>query len=182
MPARLPRALVASALLALLCCGDLDRFEVAEESTATLPGATLLERLAGDVGFGGFLDMDLRESQELRNQGVEPHQIDSVRLSELSLSVAAPSGQDFTFLESLEFYVESAGLPRRRIARGGPFAAGAGRVDLELDDVELAPYAAAESMSITTEATGRRPPQSTTINAALRLQIDVDVTGAACGG
>lgn len=177
-----PLAATAAALFALLNCGGLDTFELREESSARIDGGTLLEQFVGDLGFGSLLNLDVTESEELKNQGVERHQIDSVRLTSLALTITdPPSGQDFTFLESLEFYVEAPGLPRQRIARGGPFPAGATRVELAADDLELAPYAAAESMRVTTAVTGRRPRQDTTVLAELALTVDVDVSGAACG-
>jgi hypothetical protein len=177
------RAAGLGALLALLCCGGLDTFVVTEKASAVIPGASLFEQLAGDFGFGDFLDMDLSQNQELKNQGVEKGQLDSVRLISLALTVVEPaSGQDFGFLEELRFYVETEGLPRLLIASGGPFPAGASRVELNLADVDMEPYATAPAMKVTTEATGRRPRQQTTIEAELQLEVDVDVSGVACGG
>ena len=181
---RAERAAVVLVLLLLVVrCAGLDTFEVNESADSTIQGATILENLVGDIGFSGFLDMDIAQSTELQNQGVERHQIDAVHVTALSLTITdPPSGQDFTFLDSLEFYVEAPSVSRQRIAFGGPFAAGAARIELQLDDIDLAPYAAAPSMSITTEATGRRPSQTVTISAAMTLLVDVNVGGALCGG
>ena len=175
-------AVVGLVLLAPLCCGGLDTFDISEESTTTVEAGTLLEQLAGDLGFGGFLNMDVSQSEELKNQGVEKEDIDSVRLASLVLEITdPPADQDFGFLESLEVFVEAAGSPRARIARGGPFPAGARRVELAVDEVELEPYATAEAMSVTAEVTGRRPDRATTVKATMELRVDVDVTGVACG-
>lgn len=176
------RLFALGVLVALGNCGGLDNFEIHEDATAVIPGGTLLDQLASDAGFDGFLNMDVDQSQELKNQGVRKNQIDSLKLKQLTLEITQPAGQDFTFLESLEFFIEAAGLPRKRIASGGPFASGATRVELAVDDVELKPYATAESMNVTTQVTGRRPPQETTVKAALTFGVDVDVLGAACGG
>ena len=169
-------------LAALGACGGLDTFDIAESSAATIQGASILEQIVGDVGFGGFLNMDISQSEEFKNQGVEKNQIDSVRLKTLTLTITnPPSGQDFTFLESLKFYAEAEGLARTLIATGGPFAAGSSSVGLDVEDVELAPYASAPSMNVTTEATGRRPGQDTTVDAAIVLTVDANVSGAVCG-
>lgn len=173
--------LLTSILLTALACGGLDTFTITEESTATIQGS-ILGQLVSDLGFGGFLSMDLSQNETLANQGVSREQIDSVFVRSLTLTITAPpSGQDFTFLDSLEFYVEAPGEPRRLIASGGPFQAGLTTVGLDLENVDLAPYAAAESMSITTEASGRPPAQDTTIQAQIELEVDVNVDGALCG-
>ena len=52
---------------------------------------------------------------------------------------------------------------------------------LTLDDVDLAPYAAAATMDLKTVVQGRRPDQDTTIDASVDFLIDVNVTGALCG-
>jgi hypothetical protein len=176
------RLLATGAVLTLLCCGGIDNFDVTEESTTTIPGASLFEQLAGDMGFGSFMTMDLSQSEELKNQGVEKSQIDSARLTALTLTVTEPAdGQDLTFMESLKFFVEAQGLERRLIASGGPFPAGENQVELALEDVDLAPYAVAPTMKVTAEVSGRRPKQQTSILARMTLNVDVNVSGVACG-
>ena len=116
------------------------------------------QQLVGDVGFGNFASFDITQSQELKNQGVKREQITSVKLTKLSIEVTSPAnGQDLTFIDSLTFFVESPGVAKKEIAKGGPFTAGATKADLTLVDLELAPYAAAPSMTFTTAATGKRP-------------------------
>jgi hypothetical protein len=177
------RTCAMGALLALLCCGGMDTFDVAEEASATIEGASLFEQLAGDMGFGSFLNMDISQSQELKNQGVEKNQIDSVKLTTLTLTIAdPPSGQDFSFLQELSFFVEAEGLPRKLIASRTSFPSGETSVAMTIEDVELAPYATAPSMNISAEVNGRRPSHQTTIKADMSLKVDVNVSGVACGG
>lgn len=49
---------------------------------------------------------------------------------------------------------------------------------MEILDVELREYAAADSMTITTTATGVTPEEDTTIRASVVLDVDVNVDGA----
>ncbi|MDF1561728.1 MAG: hypothetical protein P1V51_01720 [Deltaproteobacteria bacterium] len=164
-------------------CGGIDRIRIRETATAEIPPSTLLENLVGDLGFSQFATLDLSQNQELQNQGIEKHQIDHVYLQELALQITAPpSGQDFTFIDRLEFFVESDGLPTELLAAGGPFAADLTAVNLDVEDVDLAPYVTAPSMAITTQVQGRRPRERTTIEASLRFQVDVNVGGLVCGG
>jgi hypothetical protein len=170
-----------AALVALATCGGLDTFSITETQRTVIQGSPLPDVL-GLVTFTGFNQMDISSNEELQNQGVERHQIDSVRLTRLTMQLVEPGpNQDFTFIDSIAFFVESAGLEKKRIASGGPFPADATSVELALDDVDLGPYAAAESMSITTEAEGEAPPENRTIEATIALDVDVNVEGALCG-
>lgn len=174
---------LATLLIALTVvgCGSegIDTFTITEKATATVEKGTLLEQLAGDLPFGdAFLNFDVASNQEFKNQGVKKSQIDSVKLSLLKLTIASPAtGQDFTFIKSLAFFIEAEGLERKRIASGGPFEEGVKSVSLALDPVEMASYVAAPKMALTTEVNGKRPQNKTTIAAEIRLRIDVNVTG-----
>jgi hypothetical protein len=173
---------IALVCLPLVTCSGIDNFQIDEKSSTTIPGATLIEQLV-NVGFAGFGNIDITQNTSLKNQGVTKDQIDSVKLSHVTMRITnPPSGQDFTFMSSLKFFVEAPGVQRALIAQGGPFPEGALTVDLQIEDVELAPYAAAERMTITTEANGQRPRQDTTIEATMGLDVDVNIGGAICGG
>jgi hypothetical protein len=139
--------------------------------------------LLGTISFAGFDNFDITQNASLKNQGVSKDQIDSAKMFKVEMKVISPaSGQDFTFINSLKFFVEAPGLPRALLASGGPFPANATTVELDLEDVELKPYVTAESMDITTESSGQKPRQDTTIEATIGLDVDVNVGGAICGG
>lgn len=166
----------------LSTCSGIDNFDIEESSTSTIPAGSPLEQVLGNLGFGNFLNLDITQNQTLQNQGVTKDQIDSVHITKLTLRITSPaSGQDFTFISSLKFYVGSEGLERALIASGGPFPSGASTIDLTVENVDLAPYVAAPSLDITTEANGRRPNQETTVEATIDLDVDVNVGGVICG-
>lgn len=166
----------------LVTCGGLTRVSTTQSATATIPGATLLEVLTGSVDFANLGSFDIAQSQEFKNQGVKREQINSVKIRTLTLTITAPpNGQDFTFLQSIAFFVEAAGQPKKEIARGGPFAVGSKEVSLTVLDVELAPYATAPSMTFTTVATGNKPRNTTTLEAKVVLDADVNIGGVLCG-
>jgi hypothetical protein len=169
-------------LIGLITCGGLTHITVSQTASATIPGASLLESLVGDVGFGGFANFDITQSQELKNQGVKREQIDSVKIQSLTLEITAPpSGQDFTFLESIAFFVDAPGQPQKQVAHGGPFTAGATSISMTIDDVELAPYATATSMTFTSKVTGKKPKTETVVLAKVILGADVNIGGLICG-
>lgn len=166
---------------ALAACGGLDTFTIEQTAQTTVSGASILEQLAGDLGFDDLATFDVTENETLANQGVTKNQIDSVTISTLSLRVLSPMDGDFTFLDSLEFFVSSGDMQTERIASGGPFAMGDSEVFMNIDMVELVPYATADSMMITTQVEGRRPDQETQIEARIELLVDVSVTGLLSG-
>lgn len=165
----------------VVACGGLDTFTIERTAQTNVPGASILEQLAGDLGFDDLATFDITDDETLANQGITKNQIDSVTISSLSLRVVSPMGGDFTFLDSLEFFASSSDMEAKRIAAGGPFAMGESEVFMSLDMVELAPYATADSMMITTQVEGRRPDQETQIEARIELLVDVNVSGLISG-
>lgn len=170
------RGWTAAAILlaALSCKGKLFSITIADEAETVVPKGTLVETLISDFGFGEFVSMDLTEAQELQNQGVAPGDIKDVRLVIFELEATAPAGSDLSFLNSLEVWVESPGLPAVLIASQDQFPPGQALVEFEIQDVDLTEYVVSESLTLTTEVDGRRPESSTTVLA--RYEIDVGVT------
>jgi hypothetical protein len=168
-------------LLIAVSCRSLDVFDVHESSAAVVPGGSALELLAGDAGFGSLVGFDISQNETIKNKGVDRHEIDSVRLETLRLTVTdPPSGQDLSFLDQVQFYVSAEGLERKLIADGGPFPDGATTVLLNIKAVELAPYVAAPQMDITADVNGHRPPQDTTVQADVGMMVNVNLDGALC--
>ena len=178
----LANARIAFLLVPLATCSGVDNFRITESSESSISGATIVEILLGDLGFGDWLNLDITQNETLANQGIERHQLDSVHLYSLTLDIIdGHPEQDFSFIETIRFYVESPGLESKLIAQGGPFVDGLTSVGMDLEPVNLASYAGAESMTITTDVTGRRPDRRTTLKAEIVLSVDVSVAGILCG-
>lgn len=157
-------------------CGGIDNFDVPIDAKATIPAGTVLDQLLDPLSFGGLESIDL--SQDLKNQGVAKSDVDSVQLQTFSLSISAPAGQTFDFMDSVSFFVETEGQPKALVAKLDPVPQGAAKIDLGVESgLELAPYVIAPSMRMTTSVVGKRPMEQTTIAAHLVLDIDVNVTG-----
>lgn len=162
----------------IACDAVLATISVEQEATTDVDGATLLEQLVGDLGFGSFLDMDITQSEELQNQGVADEDIQAVHLVVLELEVIEPDGGDLSFLDSMEFYVEAPDLDRKRVAVREDFPEGVSLVAFEIIDIDLHDYVVSESMTLTTEVTGHRPDDDTTITARFALDVEVTTQGA----
>lgn len=171
-------AAVAVAVAAFTTCSGIDNIDVDAEGQAVIPAGTVVDQLLGNVSFLGLDGFDISQSQEFRNQGYSKDQIDSVVVKHFTLSIDGPAGANFDFIDSIHFFAESEGLPRVEIASLDPVPTGSNELELDLASVELRDYAAAASMTITTEASGRRPPDETTVSAHVVLDVDVAVSGA----
>lgn len=179
-------ALAPLALLAAACGGNLPSFDVHASSKSTIPhqdcGLTcgLSDAFGGLTGpFGSLGSFDISSTSDFKNQGVPKSHITSVKLTAAHLVASATAAgctpADFSFLSSLEFDVGTSGQPTVRIAHaegpgGGAFTGTT--IDLTLDDVDLAPYATADTMSITTKANGHAPTKcDVDVNAALTFHV-----------
>ncbi len=185
MPRPLRSTATAFALFCLISlpsgCADgaLTRIDVSGSATTVVPAGTLLEQLAGDLGFEDFVTMNLLEAEELRNQGVEPGDITEARLTGFELEAIAPDGADLAFLDALTVGVSAPDLPAAVLASSENFPEGTPTVALDLAEVDLAPYIVSASMSLTTDVTARRPDEEVTVEARYVVEVGVTLQGAA---
>ncbi len=170
-----------TSIIVLNACG-LDTFNINERSRATIEGATALDQLVNNFGFDEFVAMDITTNETLANQGVERHQIDSVTVTSIVLSIPEESdGQDFNFIESLAFFADADDLERVKVAEIVDVPDDVSSLELNVTEAELADYAAKESMDIITEVNGRLPSETTIVDADVGLRIDVDISGVISG-
>jgi hypothetical protein len=162
-------------LLALGACSSLLTLEV-EQTASTVVDGSALGGLLGALEFTDFGGLDVSIDTELQNAGVAPGDVAHVHVTQLTLST--PDGEDLSFLDGLAVYVSSDGLETVRIARLDAFPDGVTAVDLELDEVDLAPYVVADALTVTTEAEGVPPSSDTTVDAFLRLEVQATAQGA----
>lgn len=173
---RLRRFLAGMALAGMCTCAGIDNIDVPIDAKANIPKATLVDTLLGLVKFTGFDSIDL--SQELQNQGVTKDDVDSVKLTSFTLTIEAPPGQTFDFLDSLAFFAESKGLDKVQIASLNPVPKGKSKLTLDVNgDVDLKPYVVAPSMTVSSEVDGSRPDNDTTVAASVVLDVDVHIPG-----
>jgi hypothetical protein len=172
------KILMAAMLLSIATCSSLDDIEVETRGTTRIPRGTVLDELLGQLSFAGFDGLDISQSQELRNQGYSKRDIDSVHIVSFTLTITDPEGGSFDFLRRIAFSVEAEDLPSLEIARLDPIPGGQSVIELQVDSsVDLTPYVVAPAMKITTQATGTRPAQETTVEALVVFAVDINLTG-----
>lgn len=178
-PRRRSPWILALAVLLLGTCSSLDNVEVPVTAESRIPRRSVLDELVGNLAFTGFDGFDLSQSQQFENQGYSKDQVDSVHMLELNLRIVEPANANFDFLDSIQFYAEAEGLPRVLVAELAVVPDGVTQLALDVEaSVELQPYVIAPSMTLTTEATGVRPVEETTVEAEAIFDVDVNVTGA----
>ena len=170
------RLLVLPTLALLPGCGSLFTIHVEGSSQTTVEAATPLEVLVTDLGFGEFVSMDITSADELTNQGVEPGDVQDVRLDVFSLE-ALEGSADLTFLESFALFVEAPDLPRVRLTSQDGFPEGEAFVSLVTEDVDLTEYVQSQSLTLSTEVTGQRPEVETLVEARYDLTVGVTAQG-----
>jgi hypothetical protein len=176
MPTLLGRLVGAAPLcLLFLGCDQIDNIDVDFAADASVPKKTLVDALLGELPLDGFDSMDFE--QRFANQGVSPDQVDSVRLKTFTLTVTSPDEATFDFLDGVSFYASAPGQEEVRVASAAAIPAGARTIELTLDDVELADYATASSMTMRAEVEGSKPDVDTQIHAAVVFDVDVAIPG-----
>ena len=160
------------------CGATLMTIEIDRETTTVVEGGTVVEALLGDFGLSEFVAMDFTSAQEIVNQGVEPGDINEVRLSLFQMEVTAPDEGDLSWIDELELYVEAPDLPRVRIAYQDTFPEGVMVVDFNYEDVDLRDYVLSEALTLTTTSRGNRPEVDHTLTIRFALDVEVTFQGA----
>lgn len=169
---RLTSVLSVCALLLLAGC-PAPGFVAEVKGETTVPGdptgiSTVLDAFPS---IGSFSSLDFDQNQDFQNQGVTKDQVSSAKLQSLSLKILSPADQNFSFLDSLEFYAKTGDqevlvASKHNISSLGLKAPNPVLV-LDVTDAELQPFITAPSMSISVRGKGRKPSKE------VRLQVDV---------
>lgn len=168
---------LAAALLLAVACGSADDVDLSRTATVTVPAAPAG---APSVSIPRVQALDIGGGDELRDEGIDPGDVDSARLRSVSLAVTRGASLE-RWLDAVAIYVEADGLPRVRVAsRSGLRSLPEGTTRIELDiepGVDLKPYLTASSAPLTVEASGNLPPVETVVEITATLRVDVDVSG-----
>lgn len=171
--------LLSASLFVTACQPNVFPVEVKGETTIQGDPSPLPALLGAFPNIGSFSNIDFNQSQEFQNQGVSKDQVDSVKPAFIRLKITSPETQDFSFLQSLQFYArandqeeliaDKFGIDKLGLKAPNPV------LELDVKDVELQPYITAPSMSIIVRGNGRLPPQETKLEATVGLNVAVKV-------
>ena len=74
--------------------------------------------------------------------------IESVKLNMLRITLTEPQGQDFSFLQSVEVFISTEGMPEIRVAHKENIPNYSTQLLLETDNVELKEYLKAKTITL----------------------------------
>ena len=166
----------AALLLVVLCaCHPTIDFDLTQSGTVNIPGG-------GPAGVPLALTLPLPELQNVDTSSLQgfpssrtaKDHIQSARAKKITLTVTSPAGRDLSFLSNVALSISAPGQQAKKFAHLSPFPASSS-ADLQLDDVELAPYLKADSFSITTDVAGTSPGRSVSIRADLDLGVTASI-------
>ncbi len=165
----------AAAVICGGCVPTVD-FDVPVSGDTTVDKGSLLEQVLDGFGFGSFVTMDLSQSQQFQDNDTRKDQVTSTKLTKLTLSVTEPVDGNFDFLDKIAFSAAADGVDKAEVAHKD-VPDGVRVFDCDLDDVELAPYVKAKSMSITADVTARHPAETTTVHVDANFHVTAEVVG-----
>ena len=169
------RVVALGALVSLSMC-NLDHVDFTAGGKASIPKGTLLGSLLGSLAFTGFDSVDF--SEQFQNQGVTKGEVSSVHLKSFTLTIDAPAGGNFDFIQSVAFFAEADGVDKVQIASMDSIPKGKTELDLIVNaDAELEPFVVAPSMTISSQVKGTQPDEDTTVSAAAVLDVEVHIPG-----
>jgi len=156
----------------LLCaCHPTIDFDLTESGTGTIPRAPVSIPLSGTLPLPQLQNVNSSNLQGFPSSQTAKDHIQSARAKKITLTATSPAGQTLSFLSSVAFSITAPGQPTKQFAHLSPFP-NTSSADLQLDDVELAPYLKADSFSITTAVAGT----SQTHDVQIKADLDLGVT------
>jgi hypothetical protein len=164
------REVIGVAMLACSGC-EVASIDVERAGNAVIPHDGTLE-LMGLDGFEAVLG-EIEDTEDVRRQDIS-----DATLDQLVIEVLDPGQPDLSFITRIEVFAQSPELERVRVAHGEDFPVGARVVALEIDDVELRDYVAAQHVSLVASIDGERPARDVHVHAVAQLSVGVTLRGA----
>jgi hypothetical protein len=168
----------AALFLVMLCAChptiDFDLTQSASGTIPTAPGPVGAVPISLTLPLPGLQAVDTSKLQGFPSSQTAKDHIQSARAKKITLTATLPQGQTLSFLTNVELSISASGQQAKRFAHLSPFPA-ASSADLQLDDVELAPYLKADSFSIATAVTGTPQQHPVTIRADLDLGVEASL-------
>jgi hypothetical protein len=167
-------------LAALALCGcQLNSFHSTLVGETTVPGDASGAPLTSLPAFGSFSDLDFAENEDFVQNGVKPSEINSAKVTSLTLEIVSPATQGFSFLDEVSFYAragdtltliaEKHDIPSLALTAPNP------KLSLDVTGVDLTPFITGSSVALEVRGSGRTPPEDTQLRATVDFELRVNV-------
>lgn len=169
------RALCVVLLAFVTGCGPIT-FTTTLSGEGTVSGSPLGALLGAFPSIGGFANIDFAQNQDFQSNKTTREMVRSVKVKSLVARLKSPAAAKFDFIDSLEFSAKAAGQADVVFAKkeGIPTAATMppnSTVTFDVVDLDLAPYVKQPAMTLELSGKGRQPPQDTTLEVTVQLQV-----------
>jgi len=158
-------------------CVPTVEFDVPVSADTSVQGGGVLGGLLSALpGFDGFTSMDLSDSRQFSANDTRKDQVTSAKLTQLEMTVTAPAGGNFDFLDKIAFTAKADGVDDAEVAHKD-VPNGVNNFLCDIDGAELAPFVKADSMTLTTDVTAHQPEDDTTVHVDANFHIVAEVVG-----
>jgi len=146
-------SLIALLLLCvgIVACEKLDeftQFKMDYDSSVVIPSSTGLN-LPVDLFTP---DVKTNSESKFAINDTRKDLIEEITLDELELTISSPDGEDFSFLKTIDIYIEAEGLPKEKIAWHDDVSSVVGStLSLETAQVDLKEYIKKDEFTLMTE-------------------------------
>jgi hypothetical protein len=94
-------------------------------------------------------DIETNASSTFEGEGTVADLVEDIQLESLTIQLTSPNSEDFSFLESLEVYIQTEGQIEQRIAFAEVISDNVGNTfELDVESVNLTAYVASETFSL----------------------------------
>lgn len=164
-------------LLFLLGCSSLSLvdYQIGGTGQASVPASPPDTPLEAEI-VSDLLGMS--DGSGVGSTDIQPGDIAEAHADELSLSMLQATG-DLSFLDSIEIYVEAPDMDPVLVASGSDQLLGRGPVELDLEDVDLAPFIETGSPTFPAMTSGEAPTQDTTLQLEWTMTLGITAQGLA---
>lgn len=165
-------------LLILVGCKKLDKltqFNIDYNSEITIPSG-----IGINLPFAiSTPDMQTNSEASFSENNTRKDLIESVKLTECTLSILSPSGQNFDFIKTIKIYISADGLNEVLVASKVNMANGQGNsITLDLEDQDLQAYIKKDSFKVKSEVvTDEVVSNDITVDIYTRFFVDAKILG-----
>ncbi len=134
-------------ILVVSSCDKLDeltKFDIDYDSQVTIESSTIVD-LPFDVSTP---DMETNSESEFEVNDTRKDLIEEILLKEITLTITSPETADFSFLESIEVYINAEDLDEILIASKTEIDETASVLELDLTDTDLQEYIKKDSFTL----------------------------------
>ncbi len=116
---------------------ELTQFEIDYTTEVTIPSSTGI-----NLPFDVFTpDMETNSSSAFAINDTRKDKVEFISLRKLQLVLKTPANSDFSFLKSIEIYIDADGLSEKRVAWDTEVSSSIGKtINLEVSDENLKEY------------------------------------------